>query len=212
MIARSGRRAVQIDAAMDLSEKRIKSATPSERERAIAVVVLAFGADPVARWSCPDPLEYLDHFPDLVAGLGGQAFEHGTAYCVDGFAGVALWLPPGIEPRDDEMTALLKRAVPERLQEEAFSVFEQMRRYHPSEPHWYLPLIGVEPARQGNGYGSALMEHALVPCDRDGKLAYLESTNPRNISLYKRHGFQALGTIKVRSSPPIVPMLRKPRS
>jgi ribosomal protein S18 acetylase RimI-like enzyme len=74
-----------------------------------------------------------------------------------------------------------------------------------------LPLIGVDPAQQNKGYGGALMRHALIECDRDKKLAYLESTNPKNISLYERHGFEALGTIQVGTSPPIVPMLRKPR-
>ncbi len=87
-----------------------------------------------------------------------------------------------------------------------------MGKYHPSERHWYLPLIGVDPARQGNGYGSALMEHAVRRCDRDREPAYLESTNPRNIPLYERHGFERLGTVQVGSSPPVYPMLRKPRS
>ena len=86
-----------------------------------------------------------------------------------------------------------------------------MGRYHPSEPHWYLPLMGVDPFHQGRGLGSALMQHALVPCDRDHALAYLESTNPKNIPLYERHGFELLGTIQVGTSPPIFPMLRKPR-
>jgi hypothetical protein len=40
---------------------------------------------------------------------------------------------------------------------------------------------------------------------------YLESTNPRNLSLYLRHGFEILGTIRVGEAPPVVPMLRPPR-
>lgn len=195
-----------------MTAKPIKSATASEQDHAIAVVVLAFSADPAARWSYSDPNEYLRHFPDLVRAFAGRAFEHGTAYCVADFAGAALWLPPDVQPQEDEMIALLKRTVPERRQEEVFAVFEQMGSYHPSEPHWYLPLIGVDPAQQGNGYGAALMEHALIPCDRDNALAYLESSNPRNIPLYKRHGFELLGAIQVGSSPPIFPMLRRPRS
>ena len=54
------------------------------------------------------------------------------------------------------------------------------------------------------------MQHALAACDRDGTCAYLESTNPRNIPLYQRHGFELLGTIQVGMSPPIFPMLREP--
>jgi RimJ/RimL family protein N-acetyltransferase len=54
------------------------------------------------------------------------------------------------------------------------------------------------------------MRHALIPCDRDRTMAYLESTNPKNISLYERHGFELLGTIQVGASAPLFPMLRKP--
>ena len=46
--------------------------------------------------------------------------------------------------------------------------------------------------------------------DEDGTPAYLESSNPVNISLYQRHGFEVLGTIQVGTSPPITPMLRQP--
>ena len=30
-------------------------------------------------------------------------------------------------------------------------MMEQMERHHPAEPHWYLPLIGVDPAGAGRG-------------------------------------------------------------
>ena len=72
-------------------------------------------------------------------------------------------------------------------------------------------MIGVDPAKQGNGYGSALLKHALERCDGEGKLAYLESSSPKSVPLYQRHGFELVDTIQVGSSPPLFPMLRKPR-
>jgi ribosomal protein S18 acetylase RimI-like enzyme len=189
----------------------IRTATTSDEASAIAVVVLAFGADPAARWTWPDPQQYLMHFPDFVKVLGGKAFAHAGAYCMDGHAGAALWLPPQVRPDEDALTALLQRTGSASAQKDLSAVFEQMARYHPQEPHWFLPFIGIDPSRQGNGYGAALMEHALVPCDRDRTLAYLESSNPKNIPFYERHGFELLGTIQVGASPPIFPMLRKPR-
>jgi len=189
----------------------IKTATPLDQDHTIAVVVLAFSTDPVARWTYPDSHDYLTYFPQIVKAFGGKAFHLGTGYYVEGFPGAALWLPPDVQPQEDEMIALLQRTLPEQRHQEVFSVLEQMGSYHPSEPHWYLPLIGVDPTLQGKGYGSALMEHALSACDREKKPAYLESTNPKNIPLYKRHGFELLSTIQVGSSPPIHPMLRRPR-
>ena len=130
---------------------------------------------------------------------------------MDGYAGAESWLPPGIYQDGEALIALLQRTVSARDQETLPVILDQLERYHPSEPHWYLPMIGVDPTHQSQGYGSALLQHALLPCDRDHTPAYLESSNPRNIPLYQRHGFEVLGTIQVGSSPPVSPMLRKPR-
>ena len=51
------------------------------------------------------------------------------------------------------------------------------------------------------------MASAFADCDRAGLPAYLESTNPRNMTLNQRHGFKAIGQIQVGTSPPMVPML-----
>lgn len=194
-----------------MAEQIIKTATASDEAAAIAVMTLAFSADPAARWTWPDPQRFLQHFPGFVRALGGNAFEHGSAYCIDGYAGAALWLPPGVGPDEDRLVALLQSTGHASIQKDLFAVFEQMAHYHPQEPHWFLPFIGIDPRQQGKGYGAALMQHALAACDRDRTLAYLESSNPKNVPLYERHGFELLGTIQVGTSPPIFPMLRKPR-
>lgn len=188
------------------------TATPqSDAEQAVAVIVLAFSTDPAARWTYPDPKQYLAHFPAIVRAFGGKALAHGTGHHASGFAGAALWLAPGIQPDEEAVGAVLRRSVPAGRQEAVFGVFEQMARYHPREPHWYLPLIGVDPVHQRKGHGSALLQHALRRCDRDRTPAYLESTNPANVPLYERHGFEVLATIQVGSSPPMFPMLRAAR-
>jgi ribosomal protein S18 acetylase RimI-like enzyme len=187
----------------------VRAATPADEAAAIGVIVLAFAADPVARWTWPDPAQYLAHFPAFVKAFGGKAFTNGGAYLAEGHAGAALWLKPGIGPDEDALSALLERTAPARIQGDISALLEQMGRYHPSEPHWYLPLIGVDPARQSRGHGAALMRQALADCDRDGLAAYLESTNPKNVPLYERHGFELLGTIEAGTSPPLFPMLRK---
>lgn len=194
-----------------MAEQTIKPATASDEASIIAVMLLAFSTDPATRWTWPDPQQYLQHFPKFVETLGGKAIAHGSAYCADGHAGAALWLPPGVSPEEEKLTELFERTAYGPAKKDLLAVFEQMGRYHPQEPHWYLPFIGVDPQRQGKGYGAALMQRSLIPCDRDRVLAYLESSNPKNIPLYERHGFELLGKIQVGNSPPIFPMLRKPR-
>jgi len=186
----------------------VTAIAPGEAERAIAVIVLAFSTDPAARWTYPDPDRFLAHFPAVVRAFGGKAFAHGSGHHVGGFAGAALWLPPGVQLDEDALAAVFRESVPAERQAALFAVFGQMGHYHPRTPHWYLPLIGVDPFHQRKGYGSALLRHVLRLCDRDATPAYLESTNPANVPLYERHGFRVLATIQAASSPPIFPMLR----
>jgi ribosomal protein S18 acetylase RimI-like enzyme len=90
-------------------------------------------------------------------------------------------------------------------------LFAKMDASRLKEPHWYLPLIAADPARQGQGLGTALMEAAIARIDKDGRPAYLDSSNPRNIPLYERFGFERIGEIKTRTSPVQVPMVRRAR-
>jgi GNAT superfamily N-acetyltransferase len=189
----------------------ITIATWSDEDRVAAAMTLAFATDPVERWALPDPHQYMSTFPPYVILYGGRAFDHGSAYVIGDFSGVALWLPPGVEPDYDPMTALFLENVEESILAIANTLFEQMASFHPEEPHWYLSLMGVDPAYQGRGYGSSLLRHALAVCDKDQLPAYLEATSPANLSLYERHGFQTLGRIESESSPPMFPMLRAPR-
>jgi GNAT superfamily N-acetyltransferase len=185
--------------------------TADDAVPAIETVVLAFSADPVTRWAWPHPHQYMAAMPRFVRAFGGNAFAHGGAFCTNEYTGAALWLPPGVHPDEDRLDELMESTASPSARAEGSAIFEQMAKYHPSEPHWYLPLIGVDPAHHGKGHGDALMAYALELCDRDRLPAYLESTNPRNISLYRRHGFEALGKIQVGSSPTLVPMLRRSR-
>lgn len=189
----------------------VRAMTASDEDSAVEIIMLAFAADPMARWTWPLASQYLAAIPRMTRAFGSKAFSTGSAFCTDGYAGVALWLPPGVHADDEALGAVIESTAAPALALEAAPIFEQMAAYHPTGPHWYLPLIGVDPAHQGEGQGNALMAHALAQCDRDHAPAYLESSNPRNIPFYQRHGFEPLGAIQVGSSPTLVPMLRPPR-
>ena len=189
----------------------IATVDAADEDRAIDTIVVAFAADPMARWVWPDVRQYLTSMPAFARAFGGEAFTRHTSLCTEDLAGVALWLPPGAAPDDEVLGALVDETVAVSRRAELQSVMGEMGLHHPAEPHWYLPLIGVDPARQGQGHGSALMTRALERCDEQHLPAYLESSNPRNISLYRRHGFEQIGTIQIGTSPPVVPMLRRAR-
>ena len=189
----------------------VSTVADGDNERAVATIVTAFSGDPALRWVFPDPQQYLMYAPEFVRRFCGKAFEGQSAFAVGGFMGAALWLRPGVEPDDESLDELLQQAVPEEDQDKVSKLFDQMAKYHPHEPLWYLPMIGVDPTRQGTGLGSALLAHALAEVDREATPAYLEATTEGSRDLYARHGFELIGTIQAADSPPMFPMLRKAR-
>jgi ribosomal protein S18 acetylase RimI-like enzyme len=189
----------------------IKPAERGDKDKVYATLTLAFIDDPVMRWIMPEGSEYLRSLPTVQGSLGARAFEHDGAICFDDYSGAALWLPPGIEVDGDTMAAVVEERAPEKLRPDLYKMMEQMGALHPSEPHWYLAVLGVDAHHQGKGLGSLLMKHALVRVDKEHAIAYLESSNPRNIPFYERHGFDVVGEIQTGDSPVVTGMLRRPR-
>lgn len=193
----------------DPSAPGVRSAKKADASRLLTTLTLAFAADPVVRWVFPEAEQYLSVFPRFAEAFGGGAVPLGTAFLSEG--GAALWLPPGATPDEKAIAAVMEESVPAAHLETINEVFGELDRYHPHEPHWYLPLLGVDPARQGEGHGSALLSQALRQCDEARLPAYLEATSERNAALYRRHGFEPLGEIRAGGCPPLIPMLRPAR-
>lgn len=188
--------------------EKLEPLETAEEARAIAALTMAFANDPAVRWLFPDARQYLRHFPNFAWAFVGKAFDHGTVDSLEGYSAVALWLPPNVDPDESAVSEALQDGVSRTRLPEVFFILEQMGAYHPAEPHWYLPMIGVDPSEQGGGCGSALLRRGLARCDAAGQPAYLECTNLRNVALYERFGFKVVGQIKTRNSPPIIPMVR----
>jgi ribosomal protein S18 acetylase RimI-like enzyme len=180
----------------------------SDKAGVVATLVSAFIADPVERWLFPEPLQYLAHFPVFVAAFGGEAFRSETVWTLDEFAAAAMWIPPGAEPDAEAIVAVLMDTVSVRQHEDVLSVLEQMDAAHPKHPHWYLPWLGVDSARQGAGLGANLLRQCLARVDADQVPAFLETPNPRTIPFYERHGFAVTSVSQAGACPPVTSMLR----
>ncbi len=82
----------------------------------------------------------------------------------------------------------------------ARALAEQMKAVHPSEPHWYLAIIGSDPSLRGNGSGHARWRSRLDRCGCRTAPAYLESATD-NIAYYHRFGFEVTGEITIPGGP-----------
>ena len=174
-----------------------------------AIATLAFVVDPFARWVWPDAAAYRDVMPEASAAFAGGDLTSGSAFVVR--HGSALFLPPGVRPDGERLTALCMEHTPSERLEDLAAIYDRLATLHPDEPHWYLSQLAVDPIAQGRGIGDSLLRHVLARCDEAGQPAFLETANPRNHSLYRRHGFEPVGTIRMGSAPPMIAMLRAAR-
>jgi len=60
-----------------------------------------------------------------------------------------------------------------------------------------LMLLGVDPNKQGQGYGSRLMQYIFIDSKEKGQPCYLETHGNKNVEFYKRLGFKVVsdGTV-----------------
>lgn len=179
----------------------------------------AFHDDPVMVWMQPDAERRRAHLAGFFAALTRHHYLAGggveVAESEAGIGAAALWDPPGEwQGSSREQIAMLPavlRAFRGRLAQGRI-LTNLMKAQHPEDPHWYLGIIGSDPASRGGGFGHALMCSRLDRCDAAAAPAYLESSNPDNIPYYNRFGFDVTGEIVVPDGPTLWPMWRSPRS
>lgn len=188
--------------------------------RARAALSRAFFDYTLMVYAEPDASRRQGGVTALYSGLLSDCFRNGEVYVTRDGVGAACWLPP-----DKVEFGFLRQvragmlAVPLRFRWSAFQRLmpydETTRRLHHElapMPHWYLSAIGVEPERQGQGIGGALMQPILQKADAAGLPCYLETHREGNVRLYQRHGFEVARCADVPGQTiPIWAMLRPAR-
>jgi GNAT superfamily N-acetyltransferase len=176
----------------------------------------AFYDDPVMTWLIPNDARRVKRLTTLFdLELRYVHLPHEETYTTGELSAGALWGPPH-KWRTPPVSVLrtlprLGLALGVRLPA-SLRLTSTIEKVHPRQPHWYLAVLGTEPASQGKGVGSALLAPILQRCDRDGTPAYLESSKESNIAFYRRHGFEVTSAIDLPGGGPRVwPMWREPR-
>ena len=187
----------------------VRRASRSEIPGLSAVLARAFAHDPFHTYLAGDAPERNQRMRDGWAGLLRHTSDDlSTTYTTDDLAGVAVWHPPGYGGASFIGSLRLLPSVVRlaggigRLRDvsRAVAELERHRHRHVPEPHFYLSALGVEPDRQGEGIGTALLQPVLDRADRDRVASYLETATARNVLLYERLGFAVVEELTLPGS------------
>ena len=192
---------------------QVRTASRDDVPPIATTLARAFFDDPVFRWSCPDDARRRRLLPAFFALVAETIQRHEEIHLAA--AGAALWVPPGQAAVPDDYAEQFGARLEQIAGVDAarlFAISELIDAHHPPGTYYFLQFIGVEPAGQGRGIGSALLAHMLDRCDREGARAYLDATSEHNKRLYERHGFQAGQPYAPAGGPPLWPMWREPHA
>lgn len=189
----------------------VRRARPSEAGPIADMLARAFADDPVMRWLFPDAPRMRGFFASRARSL----LRQDEVWTTGDLAGAALWAQPGrwrIGPVETVTLGVRFLFAFGRRLPSVLEGLELVERAHPDRPlHYYLAVIGTEPARQGEGIGTKLLEPVLQTCDEDEIGAYLESSKERNIDYYARFGFHVIDEVQMPGGPHVWPMWRDPQ-
>jgi ribosomal protein S18 acetylase RimI-like enzyme len=167
-------------------------ATAMDRARLVSSLVAAFARDPVLRYLFPDE----DAYPRYAAAFFGYLFDRRvrweTIWTIEHGASAAIWESPAAAHQpSDELPAELPTDALDRMREYDRAVHTAM----PAFPYWYLGVLGTHPDSAGRRWGHAVMDAGLRRAAADGLPAVLETSNPGNVEVYRRAGWQVVRTV-----------------
>ncbi len=192
---------------MRSSRVRTVDARPGQSTALAAALARAFMDDPLIEWLMPSEARRMRSLERFFGQELRLAHRKGRALTTTGGGAAALWYPPDrwklgigdiVRSAPVDLVAFGPRRLPRAL-----AVLGAMEAVHPAEPHWYLSVIGTDPAHQGSGAGGALVRAMTDRCDAEGLPAYLESSKESNHAFYARFGFEVVGEIPTPGGGPM---------
>jgi GNAT superfamily N-acetyltransferase len=188
----------------------IRLASVADADDATGILSDGFGRDPVMEWLFGDDIARC--LPTFFGFMLREALiPTGATYLSDRCC--AVWTPPGLDPwSSEELGSRFMATLSGTLTAEALDRLIVLNAItdgiHPREQHWYLGILATGTDAQGGGQGSRMLAHTLARVDQDRLPAYLESSNPRNVPFYERHGFVPVGEERLPDGPTLTRMWR----
>jgi len=180
----------------------VRRLTRADVEEAAAVLARAFFDYPMLQWVMPDHVQRRRALPVFMGTSVRWGLLLDAVYGVgEPLRGVAIWVPPGTidEDRDPDDSFVHYRHAMAAIGAEAEARHELflaeqrvVRSRELGADEWYLAWLGIEPAAQRSGAGSALLSDMFTRLDAVGQGTYLETEKAANVPYYERHAYRVV--------------------
>ncbi|MEV4545229.1 GNAT family N-acetyltransferase [Micromonospora echinaurantiaca] len=187
---------------------RIRAARWADKDPVAVLIADALHPSPLAAWLVPDPAQRRRILADVLVIWVEHAMFFGDIYLTDDVtaATVGFHRYRPIPPPANYGIRLADSAGPNAGR---FDILEQtlsLRR--PTEPHYHLAFLAVQPEAQRTGRGTAMLAHHRSRIDRVDLPSWTDTVNAQD--LYARYGYTPRPTITLPNGPAIDPMRRDP--
>lgn len=187
---------------------QITAAAPSDLEQAVAGLATAFAQDPLTGFLLQTGPHYRARVTKFFSLLMEARIALGMPVLVardtDGIHGAVMGYTTARPVWPTALTEEWRRfeqAIPGAS--DRMALYDEIaEKNKPSVPHYYLGVIGTDPAVHGRGIGTQLLRSfcELSASDRSSGGVYLETANPSNVGFYERAGFTVTGQGKLGSA------------
>lgn len=195
--------------------QQIERANEADIPALSGILAAAFADDPFWRWLVGNGADARARMKKgFAAQLRHLALPHGMVYCTPDRSAAALWSPPlqwhlGLRQQLRVLPEFIA-AVGWRRLLPAQRAITAVQKVHPAQPHYYLQVLGVDPASQGRGLGQVLLAPMLRMADQRHMPVYLETANSDNIGFYQRFGFELSTELAMPAGAPPLWLMWRP--
>jgi ribosomal protein S18 acetylase RimI-like enzyme len=168
-------------------------ATENNKNHIIDILTKSFNDNKSTNWAVKKDKKRLMRIAGLMHYACDLCEAQNGAFLSDDQTGAILYDFPRtskytISRLRNDIRFILNVIGPERLLR-VLKRENYIKKFHPDEEYIYLWFLGVLPEWQGNGTGSKMLSELIDLADKINLPIYLETSNPRNLELYKRFGF-----------------------
>jgi ribosomal protein S18 acetylase RimI-like enzyme len=180
---------------------KITAASPSDTDEAVSCLATAFAQDPITGFLLQSGQGYRERVTRFFSLLMRARIAlkmpvfvargaHGIEGATMGYSTAKSDWPVALT----EEWARFEEAIPGLT--DRMTIYDEVAtKFKPPDPHYYLGVIGTDPALHGSGIGTQLLKSfcEVSASDPLSSGVYLETAQASNLRFYERAGFAETG-------------------